>query len=92
MVKLTNQRDPAEVAEGTTLGHVRLRNIETNEIILIPTPSDDPNDPLNWLVFFSLRDMHLLTSTIGHKVTRSMSLYWSAPPCFSVTFLLPAQQ
>lgn len=31
-----------------TLGTVRLRHHETNEIILIPTPSKDPNDPLNW--------------------------------------------
>ncbi|KAF3010519.1 hypothetical protein E8E14_009823 [Neopestalotiopsis sp. 37M] len=31
-----------------TLGTVRLRHHETNEIILIPTPSSDPNDPLNW--------------------------------------------
>ncbi|KAK0657330.1 major facilitator superfamily domain-containing protein [Cercophora newfieldiana] len=31
-----------------TLGHVQLRDHETNEIILIPTPSNDPNDPLNW--------------------------------------------
>ncbi|KAK4168551.1 major facilitator superfamily domain-containing protein [Cladorrhinum sp. PSN259] len=31
-----------------TLGNVRLRHQETNEIILIPTPSSDPNDPLNW--------------------------------------------
>lgn len=31
-----------------TLGNVRLRHHETNEIILVPTPSNDPNDPLNW--------------------------------------------
>jgi len=31
-----------------TLGHVRSRHLDTNEIILIPTPSSDPNDPLNW--------------------------------------------
>lgn len=31
-----------------TLGNVRLRHAETKEIILIPTPSADPNDPLNW--------------------------------------------
>ena len=31
-----------------TLGSVRLRNVETNEIVLVPQPSDDPNDPLNW--------------------------------------------
>ncbi|GAW15966.1 hypothetical protein ANO14919_053880 [Xylariales sp. No.14919] len=31
-----------------TLGNVRLRDYHTNEVILIPTPSNDPNDPLNW--------------------------------------------
>ncbi|KAK0731675.1 major facilitator superfamily domain-containing protein [Lasiosphaeris hirsuta] len=31
-----------------TLGNVRLRHLDTNKIILIPTPSSDPNDPLNW--------------------------------------------
>lgn len=29
-------------------GNVRLRDHQTGEIILVPTPSDDPNDPLNW--------------------------------------------
>ena len=41
--------DPkAEQVRQRTLGNVRLRHHETNEIILIPTPSNDPNDPLNW--------------------------------------------
>ncbi|KFY88795.1 hypothetical protein V498_06655 [Pseudogymnoascus sp. VKM F-4517 (FW-2822)] len=31
-----------------TLGSVRQRHEHTDEIILIPTPSRDPNDPLNW--------------------------------------------
>ncbi|KAJ5904332.1 hypothetical protein N7504_006715 [Penicillium tannophilum] len=31
-----------------TLGSVQLRNPITNDIILVPTPSRDPNDPLNW--------------------------------------------
>lgn len=35
-------------ARQNTLGNVRLRHHETNEIILVPTPSNDPNDPLNW--------------------------------------------
>lgn len=30
------------------LGNVRIRNQETNALIFIPTPSSDPNDPLNW--------------------------------------------
>lgn len=33
-----------------TLGSVRQRHEHTDEIILIPTPSRDPNDPLNWYV------------------------------------------
>lgn len=41
--------DPkAEHVRQRTLGNVRLRHHETNEIILIPAPSNDPNDPLNW--------------------------------------------
>ncbi|KAG5748838.1 hypothetical protein H9Q70_008517 [Fusarium xylarioides] len=35
-------------ARNDQLGGLRLRNEETNEIILIPTPTNDPNDPLNW--------------------------------------------
>jgi len=31
-----------------TLGSVRLHHVDTNEIILVPQPSSDPNDPLNW--------------------------------------------
>ncbi|KAL2841751.1 putative MFS transporter [Aspergillus pseudoustus] len=31
-----------------SLGHVRLRHEHTNEIILTPAPSLDPNDPLRW--------------------------------------------
>jgi hypothetical protein len=31
-----------------TLGSVRHRHERTGQIILIPTPSKDPNDPLNW--------------------------------------------
>ncbi|KEQ82937.1 MFS transporter [Aureobasidium pullulans EXF-150] len=47
-LNLTKTRDDDEVGKTTTLGHLRLRHAETNEIILIPTPSNDPNDPLNW--------------------------------------------
>ncbi|PKS08467.1 hypothetical protein jhhlp_004850 [Lomentospora prolificans] len=40
--------DLPETKRVRTLGTVQLRHHETNEIILIPTPSSDPNDPLNW--------------------------------------------
>ncbi len=33
-----------------TLGNVRLRDHHTNEIVLVPKPSNDPNDPLNWYI------------------------------------------
>jgi Na+/melibiose symporter-like transporter len=35
-----------------TMGDVRLRNRETHEVILRPTPTSDPNDPLNWPQWF----------------------------------------
>lgn len=31
-----------------SLGRVRLLDPETQQIILLPPPSDDPKDPLNW--------------------------------------------
>ncbi|KAH6606640.1 mfs transporter [Trichoderma cornu-damae] len=31
-----------------TLGNLRLIHQETNTVILVPAPSSDPNDPLNW--------------------------------------------
>ncbi|KAK3328904.1 major facilitator superfamily domain-containing protein [Apodospora peruviana] len=37
-----------ERARVRTLGNVRLRHHDTHEIILVPTPSSDPHDPLNW--------------------------------------------
>ncbi|XWW97135.1 hypothetical protein V2A60_005116 [Cordyceps javanica] len=44
--RLERGRDSAP--RKATLGNVRLRNQENDQIILIPTPSSDPNDPLNW--------------------------------------------
>jgi hypothetical protein len=44
----SNTLERVETSKKHTLGHVQLRDHETNEIILIPTPSSDPNDPLNW--------------------------------------------
>ncbi|KAK3898948.1 protein HOL1 [Staphylotrichum tortipilum] len=44
----SNASEQAERARKRTLGNVRLRHHETNEIILIPAPSSDPHDPLNW--------------------------------------------
>ncbi|KAL7916896.1 major facilitator superfamily domain-containing protein [Trichoderma velutinum] len=32
----------------SALGTVRIRSPDTNQIILIPSPTKDPNDPLNW--------------------------------------------
>lgn len=46
-VKSSSDDEPAL----NTLGHVRLRDKDTHAIILIPTPSDDPKDPLNWSVY-----------------------------------------
>lgn len=48
MVIVTTERDEADIQRVETLGSVRLHRENTHEVILIPTPSDDPNDPLNW--------------------------------------------
>ena len=45
---------PIKLEHINTLGSVRLRHVETNELILVPEPSDDPNDPLNWYVKYSI--------------------------------------
>ncbi|KAK0101288.1 hypothetical protein ONS95_006465 [Cadophora gregata] len=44
----TNHGTKEPIKKIQTLGSVRQRDEHTNEIILIPTPSQDPNDPLNW--------------------------------------------
>lgn len=36
-----------------TLGTIQLRHHDTNQVILVPTPSRDPNDPLNWYGYSS---------------------------------------
>lgn len=46
-----NAHNPAaEMRRKRTLGNVRLMQHDSNAIILVPTPSSDPNDPLNWYV------------------------------------------
>lgn len=48
MKAVTVERDAAELQRTVTLGTLRLQHETTRQTILIPTPSDNPNDPLNW--------------------------------------------
>ncbi|KAL2682265.1 major facilitator superfamily domain-containing protein [Phyllosticta citricarpa] len=48
ITRLTADRPKEELAKQNTLGSLRLRHEDTNDIILIPTPSNDPRDPLTW--------------------------------------------
>lgn len=50
MDSITQSRHDENLQRVQTLGSVKLRHEDNKEIILIPTPSDDPNDPLNWYV------------------------------------------
>lgn len=50
MKGVTVERDIQDLTKVNTLGSVRLHHVDTKEIILIPTPSEDPRDPLTWLV------------------------------------------
>ncbi|KAI5236978.1 MFS general substrate transporter [Aureobasidium subglaciale] len=47
-----------------TLGSVRLTKEGTNERILYPTPSNDPNDPLNWSQTYKIYLMCLTSSAL----------------------------
>lgn len=47
-VERVQTEDDTMALKHQTLGHVRLRHEDTNEIILIPAPSLNPNDPLRW--------------------------------------------
>lgn len=44
----------ATLAPTKTLGSLQLRDKTTQKILLIPTPSGDPNDPLNWYTLMDL--------------------------------------
>lgn len=43
MTRTTQERSFAEITQKNTLGSLRLRHVDSNQIILIPTPTDDPN-------------------------------------------------
>ncbi|KAH7133689.1 major facilitator superfamily domain-containing protein [Dactylonectria macrodidyma] len=53
-----------KMSKKETLGNVQLRHHETNEIILVPTPTSDPNDPLNWSKAYRLYIAGLVSVTI----------------------------
>lgn len=50
MNKTTTHDTMEDIQPVNTLGTVRLHHAETKEVILVPAPSSDPNDPLNWYV------------------------------------------
>lgn len=52
---IITKNDQYMIKKKQTLGSVRQRHEQTNEIILIPTASQDPNDPLNWFATLSTR-------------------------------------
>ncbi|KAI5465860.1 major facilitator superfamily domain-containing protein [Mariannaea sp. PMI_226] len=48
-IEITGSTHEATVSNRKhTLGNVQLRDRETNALLLIPIPSQDPHDPLNW--------------------------------------------
>lgn len=82
------------IKQVNTLGTLRLRHPETRNIILIPTPSQDPNDPLNWYVVleYAFNHSHLeantFTITTGLPPSSTMSQLLFASACSVATFLL----
>jgi hypothetical protein len=48
-VAFSNPKD-SQLRQTVTLGSVRLHDANTGNMNLIPQPSEDPKDPLRWLV------------------------------------------
>ncbi|PYH92412.1 MFS transporter [Aspergillus ellipticus CBS 707.79] len=46
--EMVSKLDEKDQIAHHNLGHIRLRHQETNEVILVPTPSRHPDDPLRW--------------------------------------------
>jgi hypothetical protein len=87
-----NYRRKRAISSG--LGNVQLRDPTTNELILIPRPSGDPEDPLNWYGDIAWTP---LCFTNGGKFlsggeASGFSLYLSqSTPFFSLNFFRPVQ-
>lgn len=45
---MPRERQTADVRVDHNFGSLQLRHADSNQIILIPTPTNDPQDPLNW--------------------------------------------
>jgi hypothetical protein len=52
MATTTIDRDPKDAKKMHNLGSLRLRHVDSNQIILVPTPTADPNGPLSSSSFY----------------------------------------
>lgn len=48
ITKSRKGNDPQDTELVQSLGSVRIQDTQDKERILVPRPSSDPNDPLNW--------------------------------------------
>lgn len=65
MVNTTIHRDSQDAKKTHNLGRLRLRHIDSNQIILIPTPSLDPN---------GLSNIHLRAVSWGRRIYAILTL------------------
>ena len=50
-IEISEDADPLpHLQHSETLGSVRLQQAHTGAVLLVPQPTDDPNDPLGWCV------------------------------------------
>lgn len=74
MVRTTAQRDPEDAKKMHNLGSLRLRHLDSNQIILVPTPTADPNGRLNPYLRF-----HTILYTVLTLDLRSAQLVQEIP-------------
>ena len=58
----------------STLGSIQMRNPTSKEIILIPSPTQNPNDPLNWYVIGKDRKRNRCLLTARRSQIRRYSI------------------
>ncbi|CBX90141.1 similar to MFS transporter [Plenodomus lingam JN3] len=79
------QGDERRAIEQTAARHMGLKYDKTGTILLVPQPSDDPNDPLNWplwkrdVIIFLLSLLSVIAATLSPILaanTVSLALYF----------------
>lgn len=93
MTRTTTLRDPQDVKKKNNLGSLQLRHVDSNQIILIPTPTNDPNGKhKSFSCGWADETDYLQILSTGRRVIAGTSSSWCLLPSSSATSLQPVRQ